>query len=68
VTENVSQWGFLCGCTVRLKNESVIEVYLVSGGTEFVGNARVVRSEENETPYPRYGFHFVQKEGEWILQ
>ena len=67
-TENVSQSGFLCGCTALLKKESTMEVYLVSGGTKFVGKARVVRSEGCDTPCPRYAFRFVQKEGDWILQ
>jgi DNA-binding response OmpR family regulator len=67
-TENVSKSGFFCGCTALLKNESVVEVYLVSGGLKFVGKARVVRSEGCETSYPRYAFRFVQKEGDWILQ
>ena len=66
-TENVSQSGFLCGCTASLKNDSTVEVYLV-GGTNFVGTARVVRSEGCDTPYPRYAFRFVHKEGDWILQ
>jgi len=67
-TENVSKSGFLCGCTAQLKKDSMIEVYLVSGGTKLVGKARVVRSEGSDTPYPRYAFRFVEKEGEWILQ
>jgi DNA-binding response OmpR family regulator len=67
-TENVSKSGFFCGCTALLKKESIVEVYLVSGGSKFVGKARVVRSEGCETPYPRYAFQFVQKEGDWILQ
>jgi DNA-binding response OmpR family regulator len=67
-TENVSQSGFLCGCTAPLKKDSTIEVYLVSGGSKFVGKTRVVRSEGCETPYPRYAFRFVQKDGDWILQ
>jgi two-component system, cell cycle sensor histidine kinase and response regulator CckA len=67
-TENVSQSGFLCGCTALLKKDSTIEVYLVSGGTKFVGKARVVRSERCDTSYPRYAFRFVEKEGDWILQ
>ena len=57
-TENVSQSGFLCGCTALLKKDAVVEVYLVSGGTKFVGKARVVRSEGCDTPYPRYAFRF----------
>jgi len=67
-TENVSKSGFFCGCTAKLKKESTIEVSLVNGGTKFVGKARVVRSEGCETPYPRYAFRFVQKDGDWILQ
>jgi DNA-binding response OmpR family regulator len=68
VTENVSKSGFLCGCTALLKKDAVVEVYLVSGGMNFVGKARVFRSEGCDTPYPRYAFRFVQKEGDWILQ
>jgi DNA-binding response OmpR family regulator len=67
-TENISKSGFLCGCTALLNKDSTIEVYLVSGGTKFVGKARVVRSEGGDKPYPRYAFQFVQKEGDWILQ
>lgn len=66
-TLNVSERGFSCGCTRVLKNGSMIEVRLVSGGANFIGKARVVRSEDRETPYPRYGFQFVEKDGAWIL-
>ncbi|MGD0965529.1 MAG: response regulator [Candidatus Acidiferrales bacterium] len=67
-TENVSHTGFLCGCTALLKNDLTIEVFLVSGGAKFVGKARVVRIEGAHTPYPRYAFRFIQKDGDWILQ
>ncbi len=67
-TENVSRSGFLCGCTAVLKIDSTIEVQLASGGAKFAGKARVIRSEGCDTPYPRFGFRFVQKEGDWILQ
>jgi hypothetical protein len=67
-TVNVSQKGFLCGCTRPLKTDATIEVWLVGEGTNMVGTARVVRSEECETPYPRYGFRFLQKDPNWILQ
>jgi len=66
--ENISKSAYFCGCTALLKKESTIEVYLVNGGTKFVGKARVVRSEGCETPYPHYAFRFVEKEGDWILQ
>lgn len=67
-TENVSKSGFFCGCTAPLAKESIVEVYLVSGETTLVGTARVARSEGSDTPYPRYGFQFGQKLGDWILQ
>ena len=67
-TENLCRSAFLCGCTALLKTDSTIEVYLTSGETKFVGTSHVVRSEASDTPYPRYAFRFVQKEGDWILQ
>ena len=67
-TENISKSGFFCGCIVILKKDSTIEVYLVSGGTKFIGKARVVRSEGSDTPYPPYAFQFVEKADDWILQ
>lgn len=67
-TDNVSTSGFLCGCTAKLKKDSIVDVYLVTGGEQFVGRARTIRSEAEDTPYPRYGFRFVEKVGEWVLQ
>jgi DNA-binding response OmpR family regulator len=67
-TENVSTSGFLCGCTAKLKVDSVVDVYLVTGGEQFVGKARTVRCEAEDTPYPRYAFRFVEKAGDWVLQ
>jgi DNA-binding response OmpR family regulator len=67
-TENVSTSGFLCGCMAKLKVDSVVDVYLVTGGEQFVGKARTVRCEAEDTPYPRYAFRFVEKAGDWVLQ
>ena len=67
-TENVSLSAFLCGCTAALKLGSLVQVFLLSGGEQFVGTARVVRSEATDTPYPRHAFHFVEKSGQWVLQ
>lgn len=67
-TDNVSLIGFLCGCTAVLKKDSIVEIFLVSGGEEYVGKARTVRTEWRDTPYPRYGFRFVEKIGHWVLQ
>jgi DNA-binding response OmpR family regulator len=67
-TANVSKNGFLCGCSRPLKQGSTVEVFVVGGGANFAGKARLVRSEECETPYPRYGFRFSQKEGDWVVR
>jgi DNA-binding response OmpR family regulator len=67
-TENVSLSAFLCGCTAPLKLGSLVQVFLLSGGEQFVGSARLVRSESTDTPYPRHAFQFVEKLGQWVLQ
>jgi twitching motility two-component system response regulator PilG len=67
-TENVSLHSFLCGCTASLNSNSVMNVFMLSGGEQFVGTARVIRSESADTPYPRYAFRFVEKSGQWMLQ
>jgi DNA-binding response OmpR family regulator len=67
-TENVSLSAFLCGCAAPLNSESIVNVFLLSAGEQFVGSARVIRSESTETPYPRYAFRFVEKLGSWVLQ
>lgn len=66
-TENVGHSAFLCGSKALLKQDSTIDVHLVTEGTKFAGKARVVRVEGSDTPYPRYALRFVQKEGDWIL-
>jgi DNA-binding response OmpR family regulator len=67
-TEDVSLSAFLCGCTASLNSDSVVQVFLLSGGEQFVGSARVIRSESTESPYPRYAFRFIEKSGQWVLQ
>ena len=67
-TENVSLSGFHCGCTAVLKKDSTVQVYMVSGGPQLIGTARVLRRDECDTRYPRYAFRFVEKQGQWVLQ
>lgn len=67
-TENVGHSSFLSGCSLRLTVGSLVEVFLLGGGEQYVGKARVVRSEANETAYPRYAFHFADRAGQWVLQ
>ena len=66
-TENVSRNAFLCACAVAISAGSSVDVYLVSAKDEHVGKAKVIRSEWNETPYPRYACRFVEKAGHWVL-
>lgn len=68
VTENVAPSSFLCGCTAALNKDSVAQVYFKRASERLVGSARVIRSEANDTPYPRYAFRFVEKSGAWVLQ
>jgi len=67
-TENVGKSSFLCGCTAPLMKDSRIEVHLVTGGIQFVGKASIIRFENEDTPYPRYGFRFVERAGDWVLR
>jgi CheY-like chemotaxis protein len=68
VVENVGLSSFLCGCTAVLPEDSIVQVFLMSGGEQLVGKARIVRSDASVTPYPRYAFRFVEKNGTWVLQ
>ena len=68
VVENVGLSSFLCGCTAELPKDSIVQVFLKSGGEQLVGKARIVRSDASVTPYPRYAFRFVEKSGTWVLQ
>ena len=66
-TVNLSPKGFLCGCTRPLAIDSSIEVSLAAERPEVVGTARIVRAEDCETAYPRYGVRFLRKQRNWIL-
>jgi CheY-like chemotaxis protein len=67
MTENVSQNGFLCACNVEIHVGSIIELSLASAPTP-VGKAKIIRSEWQDTKYPRYGCRFTEKTGIWVLQ
>ncbi len=67
-TDSVSASGFLCSCTAALRKDSVVEVFLVAGEERSVGRARAVSAEWLDTPLPRYGFRFLEKPSQWILQ
>jgi DNA-binding response OmpR family regulator len=68
VTENVSAGGFLCVCLHDLVKDSMVDVYLAAEAERYAGRARVVRRESPHTPWQRYGFEFVERTSEWVLQ
>jgi len=67
-TENVSASGFLCNCSLSLVKGAVLEVSLAGEKDRYVGRAQVVRKDSPGAPWQRYGFHFEEKTGEWVLQ
>lgn len=67
-TENVSQSGFLCGCTADLAGDSIVDVYLTTSGEEFVGKAKIIHVDSKGAPLRRYGCTFIEKTGPWVLQ
>jgi response regulator RpfG family c-di-GMP phosphodiesterase len=68
-TENVSADGFLCNLTVVLGKDVLLDVFISSAGQDrYVGKVRPARIEAPDTPWQRYGFQFVERSGEWILQ
>lgn len=67
-TDSVSAGGFLCNCTAALRKDSIVEVFLVTGEGGSVGRARAVSAEWRDTPLPRYGFRFLEKPSQWVLQ
>ncbi len=68
-TENVSASGFLCGCTLSLKKDAIVDVLLVNEGQQqHVGKARMVRVAWPGTPGQQCGFQFVEKPHDWVLR
>jgi DNA-binding response OmpR family regulator len=67
-TENISAGGFLCACSAPLIKDSILDVYLDGSSERFVGKARVVRKEDSGAPWQKYGFQFVEKTEDWLLQ
>ncbi len=67
-TEDVSASGFSTSCTVPLAKDAVVEVFMRGATERYSGRARVVRSEWRDTSWQRYGFQFIEKSSQWILQ
>ncbi len=67
-TENVGSNSFLCACGVAINEGSCIDVHLrFAGSDDHVGKATIIRSEWNETHYPRYACRFSEIIGNWVL-
>jgi two-component system, chemotaxis family, response regulator PixH len=67
-TENISAGGFLSICSVILEPNDEVRVHLTGSFQRYVGRALVVRQESQGTSWQKYGFHFIDKNDEWILQ
>jgi len=68
-TENVSAGGFLCNFMVKLGKDAILDVFISSAGQDrYVGKVRQARIEAPDTPWQSYGFQFVERSREWILQ
>lgn len=67
-TENVSASGFLCSSVRPLIQGAALDVYRTGASDRYVGQARVVRKESCGDPACRYGFKFVGRTANWVLQ
>jgi len=67
-TENVSLSGFLCGCTVDLLVDSIVDVYLAGAGENYVGKAKIAHSSSKGPLLRHYGCRFIEKTGPWVLR
>jgi CheY-like chemotaxis protein len=66
-TEDVSLSGFRCSCAAELPAGSIVEVYLMNSGTQYVGKAEIVHSERAASSLRQFGFRFLEKTGPWVL-
>ena len=69
-TDNVGRRSFLCACGAAMDDGACIDLHLTLAGSEdvYLGKAEVIRSEWNDTHYPRYGCRFKEKPEHWVLQ
>ena len=67
-TDNVSASGFLCNSSTAIRDASTVDVFLTGDMERFVGRAQLVRRESGVAPWQRYGFQFLEKTREWVLQ
>jgi hypothetical protein len=68
MSENIGLSSFLCATNTDMPVDSSVDVRLLGTGDNRVGLARIVRSEWQDTQYPRYACLFTEKTGAWVLQ
>ena len=68
MSENIGLSSFLCATNTDMPVDSSVDVRLLGTGDNRVGLARIVRSEWQDTQYPRYACLFTEKTGCWVLQ
>jgi two-component system, OmpR family, response regulator len=67
-TDDVSLSGFLCSCTADLATSSIVEVYMTTNRSDYVGKARIVHASPKGPALRHYGCRFTEKTGPWVLQ
>jgi DNA-binding response OmpR family regulator len=67
-TEDISPNGFLAPCGAPLSEGQEIDVFVIGEQERFAGRARVVRTEWRDEPWQRYGFRFLEKPRNWVLE
>lgn len=67
-TEDVSANGFLCRCAPAIPKGAIVDVSLMNGGENPVGQAQAVRGEWHSELIPHYGFRFMHTPLVWVLQ
>jgi DNA-binding response OmpR family regulator len=68
-TENVSAAGFLCNFAVALAKDTILDVFISSAGQDcYAGKVRPARIDAPNTQWQRYGFQFLERSKDWILQ
>jgi DNA-binding response OmpR family regulator len=65
--ENVGRNSFLCACPVLLAIDAIVEVNLVGSPDGLVGKAKLVRTEDAGSEYPKYAMRFIEPPDSWVL-
>ena len=66
MSENIGPSSFVCATNLEMEVGSTVEVHILSGG-QFAGPARIVRTDYQDSQYPRYACRFIEKAQNWIL-